>query len=123
MLRGRRMGWENDEERCCRRLLIAIILQAVRDAQRGDMEAASWLAEIGPLFAGRLGMTEDAFMGWQTVRFARVDRDKRGDRRRGLLDDGEEAERNRLRWRVNGARTRERKRAAKLAELAAEAVG
>jgi hypothetical protein len=122
MLRGRRVGRENDEERCCRRLLIAIILQAVRDAQRGDMEAASWLAEIGPLFAGRLGMTEDAFMGWQTVRFARVDRDRRGPRRE-LQDSGEEAERCRLRWRVNGARTRERKRAAKLAELAAEAVG
>ena len=69
MLRGRLPwgGGGDDEERAARRLLVAVALQAVRDALHGDGDAAAWLAEAGPGVAVALDLRQDIFTHWRAV--------------------------------------------------------
>ncbi len=47
----------------CRRLLAAILVQAGRDARRGDALARDWLAEAGPVVVDDLDISLD-LAGW-----------------------------------------------------------
>lgn len=44
------------DDRCTRRLIAAVILQAVRDAREGDTEAGAWLVDDGLIFFDVLGL-------------------------------------------------------------------
>jgi hypothetical protein len=46
------------------RLLAAVILRAVKDAQRGDVFALAWLMLEGVLWAGQLDIGARAVVGW-----------------------------------------------------------
>lgn len=66
-MRGRRLcGGGGDEGLAWRRLLIAVVIQAVRDAHEGDNEAAAFLDDSGDV-ALSLDRSADAFAGWRGV--------------------------------------------------------
>lgn len=48
-----------------RRVLCAVILQAVEDAQRGDGQAAAWLTTTGASWAARLGLNPAVLGQWR----------------------------------------------------------
>lgn len=63
-----------------RAILAAIVGQALRDAQRGDAEAADWLDDVGPLFCGVLGLDEAAAADWRNANLqarAPIDEERR----------------------------------------------
>lgn len=86
-----------------RRLLCAVIVKAIEDAQRGDAGAAEWLESTGAAWCALLHIEPD---DWQAAggRLPAV-------RRELLL--GEDPEHQRQQWRIRGARRRERQRTAR----------
>jgi hypothetical protein len=77
-MRGRLVGrgGGEDEERACKRLLAAVVVQAAKDAATGDGDAGTWLTDHGPDVALALGFDAGAFAGWRSVELpaARVNR-------------------------------------------------
>lgn len=66
-MRGRRIGRDDATLSGERRLLCALVAQALHDAKMtGSMEAARWLDEEGPAVARLLGFDVGVFADWRT---------------------------------------------------------
>ncbi len=91
-LRGSVVGDHGDgEQRFCKRFLAAGLVQAVKDALRGDAEAAAWLAGTGAVLADDvLGIPPEVLATWP-----RRARDLRTVGRKAAMS---KAERSRLDW-------------------------
>lgn len=77
-------GGGDDEERACKRLFAAVVIQAVRDALTGDGAAGDWLQMTGPAVALALGLAEDAFTGWQSAELPASGAQRAAGHKRGL---------------------------------------
>jgi hypothetical protein len=86
-----------------RRLLCAVVLQALTDAQRGDCAAAYWLEHIGASWGPLLGLDPGHFGQWRPAagRLVSVRRRMRRDAR---VTPEEQRAQARARWRAYYAR-------------------
>lgn len=89
-LRGSFVGEHGDgEQRFIKRFLAAAVVQAIKDAQRGDPAAAEWLAGQGATWAeDMLGISPEVLATWPQVMGSR-----RGWRRGGALTNAERCKR------------------------------